>query len=276
MSSSSSSGPLMTALVCPVCDESFSRADHLLQHTLVHGQAAKIYKCTHCHLAFVFKSQLINHSFAHQTQTSPPTSQSKIYNLRTHISPRTISTQSHQNQYGNVPITKVAPQLTQIQSNKVTGNQHRHQDLTENEIGEVNGDFANAEEMYLDEASDYGNQQGEADTLEYGEVDNKEVGEEEALVEEGFGEEYVAEEEEETANEGEYMGINDLIQENVNVIEPDEDMPENIESLESPDNANKLSHSENGESVENNKENFAENEEGFVLDENDEEIDNLN
>ena len=175
-----------------------------------------------------------------------------------------------------MPITKVAPQLTQIQSNKVTGNQHRHQDLTENEIGEVNGDFANAEEMYLDEESDYGNQQGEADTLEYGEVDNKEVGEEEALVEEGFGEEYVAEEEEETANEGEYMGINDLIQENVNVIEPDEDMPENIESLESPDNANKLSHSENGESVENNKENFAENEEGFVLDENDEEIDNLN
>lgn len=53
---------------CPVCDEAYNRADLLLQHTQIHGSAAKIYKCSQCSMAFVFKSQLINHSFSHQTK----------------------------------------------------------------------------------------------------------------------------------------------------------------------------------------------------------------
>ncbi|CAF0842921.1 unnamed protein product [Brachionus calyciflorus] len=59
---------------CPVCDESYNRADLLLQHTQIHGQAAKIYKCTQCPLSFVFKSQLINHSFSHQMNHAKNTS----------------------------------------------------------------------------------------------------------------------------------------------------------------------------------------------------------
>ena len=51
---------------CPVCDESYSRPENLLAHANVHGHAARIYKCTQCTLAFVFKSQLINHSFSHK------------------------------------------------------------------------------------------------------------------------------------------------------------------------------------------------------------------
>lgn len=51
---------------CPVCDESYSRPENLLAHANVHGHAARIYKCTQCTLAFVFKAQLINHSFLHQ------------------------------------------------------------------------------------------------------------------------------------------------------------------------------------------------------------------
>jgi hypothetical protein len=35
-------------------------------HVSVHGPAAKIYKCAQCPASFVFKSQLINHSFSHQ------------------------------------------------------------------------------------------------------------------------------------------------------------------------------------------------------------------
>jgi len=50
---------------CPVCDEAYSRPENLLIHSNVHGDAAKIYKCSLCKLAFVFKSQLINHSFSH-------------------------------------------------------------------------------------------------------------------------------------------------------------------------------------------------------------------
>lgn len=34
----------VNAMTCPVCDETFARANFLLQHTVVHGQAAKIYK----------------------------------------------------------------------------------------------------------------------------------------------------------------------------------------------------------------------------------------
>ena len=71
LSSSSSS----SSLACPVCDEVFApaRVDLLLAHTLVHGQAAKVYKCTQCTQAFVFKSQLINHSFSHhQTARQQP------------------------------------------------------------------------------------------------------------------------------------------------------------------------------------------------------------
>ena len=72
LSSSSSSS---SSLACPVCDEVFApaRVDLLLAHTLVHGQAAKVYKCTQCTQAFVFKSQLINHSFSHhQTARQQP------------------------------------------------------------------------------------------------------------------------------------------------------------------------------------------------------------
>jgi uncharacterized Zn-finger protein len=54
--------------ICPVCDDTFNRPEFLLSHTQQHGPAAKIYKCTQCPLAYVFKSQLINHSFAHQHQ----------------------------------------------------------------------------------------------------------------------------------------------------------------------------------------------------------------
>ena len=57
----------LNVYTCPVCDESYSRPEVLLAHTNVHGLAARIYKCTHCSLAFVFKSQLINHSFFHQS-----------------------------------------------------------------------------------------------------------------------------------------------------------------------------------------------------------------
>ena len=54
------------AFSCPVCDEGFIRPDQLIAHVHVHGPAAKIYKCSQCPAAFVFKSQLINHSFSHQ------------------------------------------------------------------------------------------------------------------------------------------------------------------------------------------------------------------
>lgn len=89
--------------ICPVCDEQFNRPDVLLFHTTVHGQAAKIYKCSQCPHAYVFKSQLINHSFSHQHQhqslrtvngnlsntKSPAQSQQNggAYNLRSHTSP---------------------------------------------------------------------------------------------------------------------------------------------------------------------------------------------
>ena len=69
---------------CPVCDETFNRADLLLQHTQIHGHAAKIYKCSQCSVAFVFKSQLINHSFSHYNQTKNLTlSKSPISNYNT-------------------------------------------------------------------------------------------------------------------------------------------------------------------------------------------------
>jgi len=56
---------LSGVFTCPVCDEAYSRPENLLAHANIHGGAAKIYKCTQCTQAFVFKSQLINHSFSH-------------------------------------------------------------------------------------------------------------------------------------------------------------------------------------------------------------------
>jgi len=82
--------------ICPVCDDTFNRPEFLLSHTQQHGPAAKIYKCTQCPLAYVFKSQLINHSFAHQHQIahkkainhSPQVNSTPLnYNLRSHTSP---------------------------------------------------------------------------------------------------------------------------------------------------------------------------------------------
>lgn len=95
----------LKVFICPVCDEQFNRPDTLLIHTSVHGQAAKIYKCTQCPQSYVFKSQLINHSFSHHNhqnhhtqrtasnvnniqQVKTPMPQSNgVYNLRSHTSP---------------------------------------------------------------------------------------------------------------------------------------------------------------------------------------------
>lgn len=57
-------------LACPVCDEPFPRAEALIAHVSQHGQAARIYKCNHCPSSFVFKSQLINHSFSHNNNSN--------------------------------------------------------------------------------------------------------------------------------------------------------------------------------------------------------------
>ena len=65
--------------MCPVCDESFSRPEILLSHTQIHGPSAKIYKCTQCVLSFVFKSQLINHSFCHQSTVNKNNVSSQSY-----------------------------------------------------------------------------------------------------------------------------------------------------------------------------------------------------
>lgn len=64
---------------CPVCDESYSQPESLLAHANIHGHAARIYKCSHCTLAFVFKSQLINHSFSHRNQ-APQVPRPKLNN----------------------------------------------------------------------------------------------------------------------------------------------------------------------------------------------------
>jgi hypothetical protein len=141
IASNSTSGPLLTALVCPVCDESFSRADHLLQHTLVHGQAARIYKCSHCTLAFVFKSQLINHSFTHQNQFNQ---QTNSQNSKSQILQRP--------QYNN-SLTKIAQQHSiKTQPNNDTNNK------IPDDAANTNFDCNNVEEddeMYPDADADY-------------------------------------------------------------------------------------------------------------------------
>lgn len=305
IAANSSSGPLITALICPVCDESFSRADHLLAHTAVHGQAAKIYKCTHCPLAFVFKSQLINHSFAHQNsnnnnqnnqqQPTTPNSQNKAYNLRSHVSPRSVgqSPQFNSNSINrtnsqNVSITKIAPQLTHIQSsnqaNKTNIPQQPQQQegLNENDQNEVNGNFEynNVEEneaMYP-EAEEIKTNDGEGLNHE------EPIG----LDEDNFVNE--ANENEHFQNEqSEFLPIDEDLQQetenNTNLNEDminnnEEDMQENLEeAMTKSDSMGPNSNKNNvelNEEVANTNENLNENEEeDFIVNDNDEDIDNL-
>jgi hypothetical protein len=302
IATNSSSGPLLTALVCPVCDESFSRAEHLLAHTAVHGQAAKIYKCTHCPLAFVFKSQLINHSFAHQNsnnhqQPTTPNSQNKSYNLRSHISPRSLgpspqfnSTSNNQrsNNGQNVSITKIAPQLTQVQSvNRMTA-PHSEDELNEmnddNDYDNYNNNNNNPEEnegsMYPDTEEANGQNDNKMNERDGSNIDEPTIGIDDE-------EHFVDENENFHSDQNEFTPIDDNLpqdNENNDVMSNDnieEDMQENLEEASTKSdsvapNSNKDNCELSEETIKTN-ENFNDenDEQDFIVNENDE-IENVN